>query len=89
MRYHLGSICFAAALIAIIQFVRAVVVYLQEKYKKANGGEVNCVVKALFCCINCCLACFEKCVDQINRNGLVFVRFYLVSMVISDHPTSD
>jgi choline transporter-like protein 2/4/5 len=76
VRFHLGTVCFAALIVAIIQAIRAFVLYLEEKYRKANGGEVNCVMKCVFCCVNCCLSCIQKCIEQINRNGLVFVAVY-------------
>merc|ERR1711871_1557685 len=68
-RYHLGSACFGALLVAIIQFIRCVVKYIEEKSK----GKRNKLAKAVFCMIQCCLWCVEKCMKFLNKNAYILV----------------
>jgi len=56
-------------IIAIVQFIRASVMYLQ---KQTGGKPPNQLQKALFCMIQCCLKCLECCLDKINKNALVW-----------------
>jgi hypothetical protein len=72
---HIGSVCFASLIIAIIQFIRAVILYIQEKTK--DLGEENPVAKytraLIFCCLNCFFKCLECCMDKLNKNGLIMM----------------
>ena len=47
-RYHLGSIALGSFIIAIIQFIRAVLEYIDRQMKAANPG--NVVLKYLMTC---------------------------------------
>jgi len=68
-RYHLGSASFGALLVAIIQFIRCVVKYIEEQSK----GNENKVMKAIFCMIQSCLWCLEKCMKFLNKNAYILV----------------
>jgi choline transporter-like protein 2/4/5 len=73
-RYHLGTIIYAALIIAIIQFARSCVRYLE---RACNGGkEPNRIQKLLFKLVNCLLWCLECCLDKVSRNALVFTAIY-------------
>ena len=63
LRYHLGSIAMGSFLIAVIQFLRAILEYVDKKTKKAQ--QKNPLIKAIICCLKCCLWCFEKCMKYI------------------------
>ena len=41
LRYHLGTAAFGSLTIAIISFIRAVVLYIENKFKQVAGN--NCV----------------------------------------------
>ena len=74
IRYHLGSICLASLILAVINFIRAWILYLEEKARKADMNEtLRCII---FGCINCFLKCVECFMRQINKNGMVFVAVY-------------
>jgi len=75
VRYHLGTVATAALIIAIIQFLQAVIYYIERKTKDANG-EPNAIQKAVFCVIKCVLKCLECCMDKINKNALVWTAIY-------------
>lgn len=47
-RYHLGSIALGSFIIAVIQFIRAVLEYVDRQMKTANPG--NVVLKYLMAC---------------------------------------
>ena len=63
-RFHIGTIALAALIIAIVQFIRAVVKYIEQKATQANGGKLNFLTRAVFCLIHCCLACLQWSVQQ-------------------------
>jgi len=74
-RYHLGTVFFAALIIAIIQFVRWCVRYL-ERMMNASGKEPNKLQKLLFRLVDCLLWCLECCLDKVSRNALIWVGVY-------------
>lgn len=67
--YHLGTIAFGSFLIALIQFVRAILAYLDKKSKSLQNK--NFMVKLIFKCVACCLWCFEKCLKFISKNAYI------------------
>lgn len=74
-RYHIGTILYASLIIAIIQFIRWCVRYL-ERTMNANGKEPNKLQKVLFRVVDCLLWCLECCLDKISRNALIWVAVY-------------
>ena len=74
IRYHLGSICLASLILAVINFIRAVIIYMEEQAKKSEMNEtLRCII---FGCLSCFMKCVECCMRQINKNGMVFVAVY-------------
>ena len=71
LRYHMGSVAMGAFIIAVIQLARAILAYLDRKSKTAQ--KKNKLIKALFCMIQCCLWCFEKCVKYISKNAYIVI----------------
>jgi choline transporter-like protein 2/4/5 len=47
LRYHTGTIAFGALIIAIIQFIRAIVAYLEKKSKLQQSK----IQKCIFCLV--------------------------------------
>lgn len=74
-RYHLGTIIYAALIIAIIQFVRWCVRYM-ERLMSANGKPPNKIQKILFRVVDCFLWCLECCLDKVSKNSLIWVSIY-------------
>jgi len=68
---HLGSIAFGAFIIAVIQFIRIVFVYMAKKIEKNSGD--NACVKTAVKCAHCVLACLEKVCDYINKNAFSYM----------------
>ena len=71
--YHIGSIAFAALLIATIEFIELCLNYFEKKF---IGDEPSPVQKAILNCIKCCLRCLRCILDRINRNGLIIMSVY-------------
>merc|ERR1719231_2206253 len=73
-RFHLGSIAFGSLIIAIIQFIRACVKYIEEKCKKGAKNEgAKKIIAVVFCIIQSCLWCIEKCMKFINKNAYILI----------------
>lgn len=68
-RYHLGTLFFGAFLIALIQFVRAVLMYIQKNYLEQYKD--NTTFKVVMYCIQCWLACIERIVKIISYNAFI------------------
>lgn len=52
-RYHMGSIAFGAFIIAVIQFIRLLLEYIDRKTKKMQKG--NPAARWVMCCLRYCL----------------------------------
>jgi len=70
-RYHLGTVAFGSCIIAIIQLIRTILAYIQNKTKDSASE----IVKYLLMCLQCCLWCFEKVMKFINRNAYIYTAF--------------
>jgi len=73
LRYHLGTICVTALIIAIVQFIRYTIMYIEQQTK---GEPPNKMQKALFAAIQCYLKCLECCLDKINKNALIWTAIW-------------
>lgn len=71
VRYHLGSIALGSFIVAVVQFIRAVLEYIDRKTKKIQDS--NPVVKFFMCCIRYCMWYLEKVLKFINRNAYILV----------------
>lgn len=69
-RYHLGSAAIGSFVVAIIQFVRFLLEYLDKKSKlaQAKAGVGGQFLKYCMCCIRCCMWYLEKIIKFINRS---------------------
>ena len=74
LRYHTGSLAFGAAIIAIVQFIRAVLEYIDKKLKESNQD--NGFVKFVMKCMKCCFWCLEKCLRFLNKNAYIGIAIY-------------
>jgi len=69
IRYHLGTLLFGSLLIAIIQFIRAVMLYIEKNY--LQKWKDNQTVKVIIWCVHCWLACIERLVKIISYNAFI------------------
>lgn len=70
IRYHMGSVAFGAALIAICQMLRFLFEYYRKKIQAANK---NACVKFMLCYTGYLLWLLEKCVKFITKNAYIQV----------------
>ena len=68
VRYHWGTAAFGGLLIAIVQFVRWFLLYIQKHY---SSWADNRIMKFVCCCAQCCLWCLEKIVKFISKNAYI------------------
>ncbi|XP_056235028.1 choline transporter-like protein 5-B isoform X5 [Seriola aureovittata] len=72
IRYHTGSLAFGSLIIAVVQTVRIVLMYLDQKLK----GSQNACTRYLLCCLKCCFWCLEHFIKFINRNAYIMIAIY-------------
>ncbi|OQS06453.1 choline transporter [Thraustotheca clavata] len=70
-RYHFGSLAFGAFLIAVIQFIRMVLMYIDRQTKQLQNS--NLAVKVAIKIVACCLWCLEKCIKFISKNAYIMI----------------
>jgi hypothetical protein len=68
-RYHLGSLAFGAFILAVVQFIKYMAMYLEQQAKAQKNKVMVILMKAL----QCCLWCIEKCVKFMNKNAYIQV----------------
>merc|ERR1719456_640736 len=66
-RYHTGSLALGSFIIALVQFIRYCLKYL-EKQAQAQKNKVMVIVLKI---IGYCLWCFEKCLKFITKNAYI------------------
>ena len=68
--YHLGSVCFGAFFVALVEALVSVLTYLRRHAEKYPGGRcVSCVLWVATCCLKCC----ENVLDYFNKYAFVYV----------------
>jgi len=71
-RYHLGTIAFGSLIIAIINTIRAALMYALGKTEDSEWS----IAKCIYSCLQCILSCIECCIDKINKDGFIFTIIY-------------
>ena len=71
IRYHFGSICFGALIIAIIRFMIFFLEYIKKKVEAATSKKQSKIFKCIISCFQCCLACCAKFVEFINKHAYI------------------
>jgi choline transporter-like protein 2/4/5 len=67
----LGSIALGSLIVAVIQFIRFLLEYIDQRTKAIQAG--NPVYKYIMCCMKCCVWYFEMIMKFINRNAYILV----------------
>jgi len=67
--FHTGTIAFGAFIIAVIQMIRIILEYVDNKLK----GAENRIAKFIIKCLKCCFYCLEKFMKMINKNAFIMV----------------
>eukprot|EP00644_Phytophthora_capsici_P001938 jgi/Phyca11/6833/fgenesh1_pm.PHYCAscaffold_14_\ len=70
-RYHFGSLAFGAFIIAVVQFIRAALLYLDHQTQDLQKS--NVVLKVVMKIVQCCLWCLEKCLRFLSKNAYILI----------------
>jgi choline transporter-like protein 2/4/5 len=70
-RYHMGSLCFGALIIAIIQMIRIILTYIDQNTKGLQ--DKNKFLKILMKVLQCCMWCLEKVAKFVSRNAYIVI----------------
>jgi hypothetical protein len=73
LRYHLGSLAFGSLVIAVIQTIRAILLYIQQTLKKHSQSKV---MQYLLSCFQCCCFCLETFIKFINKRAYIEIALY-------------
>ena len=65
MRYHLGSIALGSFIVAVVQFIRAILEYVDKKTKRLQ--DTNPVVKFFMCCVKYCVWYLEQVLQHNHK----------------------
>jgi len=63
--YHMGSLAYGSFIIAVTRLVRLILSQIVKQAKGDGNAALACVAAAL----GCCVYCFQKCMEFINKNA--------------------
>jgi len=69
--WHMGSIAFGSFILAVIWAIQIIMAYIDRKMKNAQAA--NTCIRYMFKCIHCCLACFERFIQFLNKQAYIQV----------------
>uniref|UniRef100_A0A4W6ED30 Choline transporter-like protein n=1 Tax=Lates calcarifer TaxID=8187 RepID=A0A4W6ED30_LATCA len=72
IRYHTGSLAFGALILSVVQLLRIILEYMEQKLK----GVDNSLSRFIMCCLRCCFWCLEKFIRYMNHNAYIMVAVY-------------
>ncbi|KAM9350010.1 choline transporter-like protein 5-A [Symphorus nematophorus] len=72
LRYHTGSLAFGALILSVVQLIRIILEYLEQKLK----GLDNSLSRFIMTCMKCCFWCLDKLIRYLNRNAYIMVAIY-------------
>ena len=81
IRFHLGSMIFGAFIIALVQFIRVLLAYLDKQTQ--NLQKKNKVIMVIMKVVQCCLWCFEKILKFVSKNAFIMVAIHGTSFCTS------
>lgn len=70
-RYHFGSLVYGSLIIAIVQFIRAILLYVDHQTQGIQKS--NMAVKVAMKIVQCCMWCLEKCLKFLSKNAYIMV----------------
>ena len=68
---HMGSIAFGSFILAVIWAIQIAFAYLDRKMKDAQAK--NACIRIIFKYVHCCLACFERLIQFLNKQAFIQV----------------
>lgn len=67
LRYHVGTVAFGSLVLALVQTLRTILIYIKSKLK----NKTNVIVKMLMCCCSCCLYMLAKFVQFMDKQAYI------------------
>lgn len=68
MKFHIGTVALGSFLTSLILFLRIVLEFFFNQSKTQNPGPI---ARLTMKCCKCCLWCFQKCVQFINKQAYI------------------
>jgi len=78
-RFHTGSLAFGAFILAVVQFIRYWLMYLE----KQAAAQKNRVMVLIMKVLQCCMWCLEKCIKFLNKNAYIQVAIMGTNFCVS------
>ncbi|XP_022170029.1 CTL-like protein 2 [Myzus persicae] len=72
IRYHLGTVAYGSLIIAICNFIRVILEWVETKLKKYD----NSFTRAIFTCMRCFFWLLNKFLRFVNRNAYIMCAMY-------------
>eukprot|EP00042_Codosiga_hollandica_P038302 m.310639 g.310639 ORF g.310639 m.310639 type:complete len:659 (+) comp55355_c0_seq1:221-2197(+) len=72
LRYHMGSLIFGSFIIAVVQFVR----YIIMRVHALTARKSNAAIRFILCCCACCLWCLENCLKFLAKNAYIEIAIH-------------
>ena len=66
-RYHLGSVAFGSFILAVVQFIKWWLYWLEKQAEASKNG----IMKRIAQTLRCCVTCFEKFIKFLNKNAYI------------------
>jgi len=74
MQYHFGTMAVGSFILALLSFVRLLLLYLERKTRSAQQNS-SCV-RTLFKVVHCMLFLFDRCLKYLARQAYIMVAMY-------------
>lgn len=78
-RSHMGSLALGSFLVAVVQFIRYCLKYLEKQAEAQRNFVLLYILKIL----QCCMWCFEKCLKFLTKNAYIQVALMGTNFCIS------
>uniref|UniRef100_H3DLA8 Choline transporter-like protein n=1 Tax=Tetraodon nigroviridis TaxID=99883 RepID=H3DLA8_TETNG len=72
IRYHSGSLAFGALILSVVQVIKVVLQYLDQKLRGLNSSLSRFITH----CLKCCFWCLEKLIRYVNHNAYIMMAIY-------------
>jgi len=66
-RYHLGTLAFGSFILAVVQFIKYMLKYIEQQSKRTGNKAMEIIAKVLAYVV----WCFEKCIKFLNKNAYI------------------
>uniref|UniRef100_A0A674NQG3 Choline transporter-like protein n=1 Tax=Takifugu rubripes TaxID=31033 RepID=A0A674NQG3_TAKRU len=85
IRYHTGSLAFGALIVSVVQLIKIVLQYMDQKLRVISlntdfgflhAGLNNSLSRFIARCLKCCFWCLEKLICYMNHNAYIMMAIY-------------